>query len=207
MIWAIAGAIYAAVYVVLVSVVADAHARLLAGNLALLLPPLAPLAVVVARRRQWIGRDAVYAWAVLAWALLWLIGQCGWFVDEVLRATPLPWLKWHLLLQVCGSVLPLISLVARPHRREPHETAITSALDIIMLVVLAGFVCWSLIIAPGTEPNQSSAALGALAIVGPIVPFAAMVGLLWASSDARGTEWADVYRRMGLGFVIAFKLI
>ena len=88
--WLVGGLVYSALYVVLVSVLVDGHARLIAGNVALLLPPLAPLAVVVLHRRRWMGRESVYWWAIFVWALIWFIGQCGWFSDEVLRATPLP---------------------------------------------------------------------------------------------------------------------
>ncbi|MBZ5557371.1 MAG: PAS domain S-box protein [Acidobacteriia bacterium] len=207
MIWAIAGLVYAAGYAALVAVLGDAHLRLLVGNAALLLPPLVPLAVVVWRRRRWGGQEAVYWGAIGTWALLWFIGQIGWSADEVLHATPLPWFKWHIVLQLCGSALPLIALVARPHRRDQPGTAVTSALDITVLVVLAGFLYWSLIIAPGREPTQASMALRSLAIIGPLVRLAAVAGLLWASWAARNGPWAAVYLRMAAGMILAFIVL
>ena len=59
MIWAIAGLVYAGVYVALVSALADyPHVRVLIGDVALLLPPIAPL-VVIARNR---GRSPAGPW-------------------------------------------------------------------------------------------------------------------------------------------------
>lgn len=207
MIWAIAGLAYSLVYAALVAALDDAHLRLLVGNVALLLPPLAPLTVVVWRRRRWRGHEAVYWGAIAAWALLWFIGQIGWSSDEVLHATPNPWFRWHIILQLCGSALPLIALVARPHRREAPERAVTSVLDITVLVVLTAFLYWSLIIAPGTERAQSSMALRSLAIIGPLVRVASMAGLLWAAWDARPSPWTAVYLRMTAGLVLAFALL
>ena len=60
------------------------------------------------------------------------------------------------MLQLCGSALPLIALVAWPHRPAPDETAITVAIDITVLVFLTGFLYWSLIIAPANNPTQAS---------------------------------------------------
>src|SRR4029077_1956999 len=139
------------------------------GNIALLLPPLAPLAVIARRRRDWRGRQAVFWGAIGAWAALWMLGQGGWAVDELLRSTPLPWFKWHIILQLCGSALPLFALVAWPHRLGPADTAITVSLDIAVRVFLTGFLYWSLIIAPGMEPSHSAVALRSLAIIGAAV--------------------------------------
>ena len=115
--WAVAGLVYAGAYAALVAALADREsARLVVGNIGLLLPPLAPLVVLVRRRGAWRGRQAVFWAAIGAWAALWFIGQIGWASDELFRSTPLPWFKWHIILQLCGSALPLIALVAWPHR-------------------------------------------------------------------------------------------
>ena len=60
-----------------------ATARLVAGNVALLLPPLAPLYVVATRWPSWRGRQAVFWGAIGAWAALWFVGQIGWSADEL----------------------------------------------------------------------------------------------------------------------------
>jgi hypothetical protein len=207
--WAIAGLVYAGAYAALMTGLADHDsARLWIGNIALLLPPLAPLAVLARRRRDWRGLQAVFWGAIGAWAALWFLGQLGWAADELLRSTPLPWFKWHIILQLCGSALPLIALVARPHRPAPADTAITIALDIAVLVFLTGFLYWSLIIAPGMEPSQSAFALRSLAIIGPAVRLAAVAGLLVAAAAAGKTNaWSTVYLRLAYGMILAFVVL
>jgi PAS domain S-box-containing protein len=206
--WAVAGLVYAGAYAALVAALADQEsARLIIGNTALLLPPLAPLVVLVRRRGEWRGREAVFWGAIGAWAALWFIGRIGWASDELFRSTPLPWFKWHIVPQLCGSALPLIALVAWPHRAAAAETAITVVLDIAVLVFLTGFLYWSLIIAPGTDPAQSSLALRTLAIIGPLVRLSSVVGLLLAAVAAGKSAWAAVYQRLALGLALAFVVL
>ena len=206
--WAIAGLLYAAVCAALMTALADqGTARVVAGNIALLLPPLAPLYVLARRRRDWRGRQAVFWGAIAAWAVLWFVGQIGWTADELLRATPMPWFKWHIVLQLCGSALPLIALVAWPHRAAPEETALTIAIDVSVLVCLTGFLYWSLIIAPANDPGQTAMGLRALAIIGPIVRLVSVAGLLLAARSAGTSPWGDVYRRLALGMAIAFTIL
>jgi hypothetical protein len=208
LIWAAAGLAYAALYAgLLLAIGGREPARIITGNIALLLPPLAPVAVLVSRRRAWRGRQAVFWAAIGAWPVLWLLGQFGWSADELLRATPLPWFKWYLVLQLCGSALPLIALVAWPHRGATSETATTVALDVAVLVFLTGFLYWSLIIAPGTDPAHAPLALRTLAIIGPLVRLTAVVGLLFAAAAAGKGAWAMVYQRLALGLGLAFAVL
>jgi len=206
--WAIAGLVYAGVCAALMTRLADHEtARLAAGNLALLVPPLATLYVVVTRWRGWRGRQAVFWGAIGAWAVLWFVGQVGWAADELLRAMPTPWFKWHIILQLSGSALPLIALVAWPHRPAPEETAVTVAIDVAVLTFLTGFLYWSLIIAPANNPAEATMGLRALAIVGPIVRLASVAGFLWAAASAGTSGWAEVYRRFALGMGLAFLIL
>ena len=206
--WAIAGLVYAGVCAALMTALADQEMpRLVAGNIALLLPPLVPLYVVVTRRHAWRGRQAVFWGAIGAWAALWFVGQLGWAADELFRAMPIPWFTWHTILQLSGSALPLIALVSWPHRPAPEDTAITVAIDVTVLVFLTGFLYWSLIIAPANNPDQASVGLRALAIIGPIVRLMAVVGLLVAASSAGKSAWAGVYRRLALGMALAFGIL
>jgi PAS domain S-box-containing protein len=206
--WAIAGLAYAAACAALMTQLADhGTARLVAGNVALLLPPLAPLYVVATRWHSWRGRQAVFWGAIGAWAVLWFVGQIGWSADELLRAMPTPWFQWHILLQLAGSALPLIALVARPHRPAPEETAITVAIDVAVLTFLTGFLYWSLIIAPANNPAEASMGLRALAIIGPIVRLVSVAGFLWAAASAGASAWAEVYRRLALGMGLAFLIL
>ena len=206
--WALAGLLYAGAYVAIVLALGERnHARLLVGNVGLLLPPLAPIVVMLSRRGDWQGRQAVFWAAIGAWPVLWLIGQIGWFGDEVFRSMPLPWFKWHIILQLSGSALPLVALVAWPHRGKQGESAVTVAVDIVVLAFLTGFLYWSLIIAPGMDPPHSAEALRALATIGPSVRLAALAGLLFALWKAEGTPWALVYQRLALGMTLAFVVL
>jgi len=206
--WAVAGLVYVALYSALVVAVGVREpARVIVGNIGLLLPPLAPLAVLIRRRGAWHGRQAVFWGAIGAWAGLWFIGQIGWAADELFRATPLPWFKWHIILQLSGSALPLIALVAWPHRPAAAERATTVALDIAVLVFLTGFLYWSLIIAPGMYPAQTPLALRMLAIIGPLVRLSAVVGLLLAARAAGKGAWATTYQRLALGLGVAFVIL
>src|SRR5438309_109431 len=198
--WAIAGLAYCGLYAALVWALGDrSSARLLVGNAALLLPPFVPLAVIIRRRAAWRGRQAVFFGAIAAWAALWLIGQVGWASDEILRSVPLPWFKWHIILQLSGSALPFIALVAWPHRGVRDDTAMTAAIDIAVLGFLTGFLYWSLIIAPGMDAAHAAEGLRTLAIVGPIVRLVAVVGLVAAAAAADSRAWSAVYQRLAAG--------
>jgi len=206
--WAIAGVVYAVAYVALTIALADAGwTRTLAGNIGLLLPPFSLMIAAVRRRSAWRGRQAVFWGAIGAWPLLWVIGQVVWATDEVFLARPLPWFEWPILLQLCASALPLIALVAWPHRSADPEKASTIVLDIAVVVFLTGFLYWSLIIAPGMDPAHAPLALRSLAIIGPLVRLAAVGGLLAAAWSARATPWAVIYQRIAFGMLPAFAVL
>lgn len=206
--WAVAGVAYAVLYAGIVFALGErAHARLIVGNVALLLPPLAPLFVILRRRADWSGRQAVFWGAIAAWPVLWWVGQVGWASDELIRAVPLPWFKWHIILQLSGSALPFIALVAWPHRGVRTDTAMTSAIDIAVLGFLTGFLYWSLIIAPGMDPSHAGEGLRALAIVGPIVRLVAVLALVAAALKAESRAWSAVYQRLAAGLILAFVVL
>jgi PAS domain S-box-containing protein len=206
--WAVAGIVYAGAYAGLITALADHEwTRMLVGEIGMLLPPLSLIFVLVRRRTDWRGRQAVFWGAMGAWSILWLIGQLAWASDELLHGTSLPWFTWPIVVQLCASALPLIALLAWPHRGVVAETAITAALDVVVLEFLAGFLYWSLIIAPGMDPAHAPRALQSLATIGPLVRLAAAAGLLAASASAGRDPWAVVYRRMALGMLGAFAVL
>jgi len=208
MTWVIAGLVYVVLYAAIVLALGDAaHARLIVGNIALLIPPFAPLLVIMRRRGDWRGRQAVFWGAIAAWPALWLIGQVGWASDEIFRSVPLPWFKWHIILQLSGSALPFIALVAWPHRGARDDSAMTAAIDIAVLGFLTGFLYWSLIIAPGMDPAHAADGLRMLAIVGPIVRLVAVVALAAAAMDSDSREWSAVYQRLAGGMILAFAVL
>jgi PAS domain S-box-containing protein len=206
--WAVVGLVYAGAYAALMTVLADAGStRTLVGNIGLLLPPFSLMIALVRRRADWQGRQAVFWGAIGAWAILWFVGQVVWASDELFQATLLPWFRWPILLQLCASALPLIALVAWPHRGVFAETTMTAALDIAVLLFLTGFLYWSLIIAPGMDPVHRAFALRSLATIGPLVRLAAVIGLLSAAASAGNGAWATVYQRIAFGMLGAFVVL
>jgi PAS domain S-box-containing protein len=206
--WIIAGLTYSAAYLAIVLALwRHTDARLIVGNIALLLPPLVTIATIVRRRSAWKGRQSVFWAAILAWAVLWFVGQIAWSIDEVFRALALPWFKWYLVLQLSASAMPLIALVAWPHRGVRSEATVTAVLDIAVLTSLAAFLYWTLIIAPGMVPTQSALALRMLATIGPLIRLATVIGLIWAFRSANGGPWAAVYQRLALGMGLAFAML
>jgi PAS domain S-box-containing protein len=206
--WAVAGLLYAAAYAAVIAALGShPNARLLVGNIALLLPPFAPLFVIWKRRGDWKGRQSVFFSALAAWAALWVIGQAGWFVEEVGRGELQPWFHWYIVLQLCGSALPLIAVVAWPHRGARVETATTAGIDIAVLLFLTGFSYWSLIIAPGMDAAHATIAFHSLAYLGPTVRVLCVAALALAAASARSSAWKTVYWRLGSGMVFAFALL
>jgi PAS domain S-box-containing protein len=205
MMWALIGLVYAGVYAALMTAFAGApHVRLIIGDVALLVPPLAPLWVILRSRHRWTGRQAVFWGAIALWAALWLIGEIGWGIEEAILRESLPWFRWHRVLRMTASALPLIALVAWPHgRRASADTWATAALDVAVLAFLAGFLCWSLVVGPGAEPGHGGTALRMLALIGPLLRVAAILAFGWASLRAGKNAWADVYRRLALGMLLA----
>src|ERR1700674_2637020 len=146
--WIVVGLGYCVMYAVLVPLLGgNAQAYLLAGNVGLLVPPLVALVAVLWRRRDWLGCQLVFWNAMAGWAALWLVAQLGFSVDEVLLGQPRPWFGWHILLQLTAGAMPLVALIARPHRGLRPESATTTAIDVWILGAALGFLCWSVIMA------------------------------------------------------------
>src|SRR4051812_3673702 len=205
--WGLVGALYVIGYVLVVSVLTSPHARLLVGNIALLLPPFFTVGVILSRLRLWTGRQRLF-WIVIATgAAFWVTGQMVWAYEELARANQLPWFRWFIVVQLCGSALPLIALVATPHKGPRTETAATAAIDVCALACLTAFLYWSLVVAPGMAPQRSTLALRTLATVGPMVRLAAFVGFSWFAWLAGSSPWVQTYRRVASGMLLAFGLL
>jgi hypothetical protein len=95
MLWIAAAIAYCSVYLAAVSLFgSDPAARRAIGDVGLLLSPLVPVAIVIARRRVWNGRALIY-WATVAiGCVLWVVGHVGWSAYELKWNQPLPWLEW-----------------------------------------------------------------------------------------------------------------
>jgi len=205
--WALVGVLYAIGYALVVTALTTAHARVVVGNIALLLPPLVTVGVVVWRHRLWAGRQRLFWIAIASGAALWFAGQSVWAAEELARAHELPWFRWFIVVELSGSALPLIALVATPHKGPRSETAGTAAIDVCALTCLTAFLYWSLIIAPGMAPERSMLALRTLAIVGPMVRLAAFAGFAAFAWAAGSSPWATSYRRIAWGMLLAFALL
>src|SRR6476646_9038172 len=111
--WALAGVGYALLYsAIVLALGSHATARLWAGNAGLLIPPLVTIGVILGRRRDWAGRQLVFWVAIAAGAGLWFVGQVAWAGHELFQNKQLPWLDWDIVPQLCGSMMPLIAVVA-----------------------------------------------------------------------------------------------
>src|SRR5438105_3057053 len=85
--------------------------------------------------------------------------------------------------------------------------ALGYALVVSQLACLTAFLYWSLIIAPGMTPDHSALALRTLATMGPLVRLTAAAGLLWSAWAAGDSPWAQVYRRLAVGMLLAFAAL
>jgi PAS domain S-box-containing protein len=194
-----------AAYAVLASFVADdALARLWVGNLGLLLPPIAPIVVVLRRRREWLGHHRVFWYALAVAASLWLAVQIVFAISEIGQQRAMPFVHLVIIPQLSASLMPLLALVAQPHRGQRPETAMTAVLDLYVLGVLAAFLYWSLILLPGMDPTRSDAAVRMLAVIGPSIRVAVFVGFGIAILLVGRGVWAQSYFRIGLGAFISF---
>ena len=184
----------------------DASVLLLPAHAAALLPPLAVLILVLRRRPQWLGCHLVFWDAIAAWAALTLLGHAGWLLDEAVFGNAHPWFAWHTLVRLTGGMLPLIALLARPHRGLRLESATTTAIDVWIITVMLGFMLWSAVLAPAATALHQSLALEAIAIGGALVPFAAAACLFATARDVSG-PWQTVYDRLAAGLALSSILL
>ncbi len=206
--WLIAGLAYAAAYAAVVSLLGGAAtARLWVGNIGLLLPPLVPIAIVLVRRRGWTGHHRVFWDAIAAGAALWLAGQIPWAISELFLQLPLSFLDWVVVPQLCGSLMPLLALVAWPHRGPRPETTLTAVLDVYALVGLAAFAYSFLIVIPGLASGHAVGAIRTLAIAGPAVRVLVIAGLLLAIRSAGSGPWVTAYQRLLMGAAISLLML
>ncbi len=193
---------YAGAYIAAV-LLAGGTVRLWVGNLALLVSPLVAVLAFWRRRREWRGCELVFQSAIGAAALLWLVGQIGWATHELLFAKPQPWLDWHITLQLTGSTVPLLALMARPDRGRRDLSAPIASIDIAVLTTLVGFLYWTLIIAPGFSPDRAPLAIKTLAVLALGLRAAVALSLFWAFTRTRGSAWATVYQRLAIAVTVS----
>src|SRR5256712_11823853 len=100
--WALAGLVYACAYVAIILALGEReYARLLVGTVALLIPPIAPIIVMLSRRGDWRGRPAGFLGALGAGAGLWGVGRIGWGGGRGCRAGARPRVAWATPPPLC----------------------------------------------------------------------------------------------------------
>src|SRR5262245_693401 len=155
MTWLAAALAYCVAYLAAVSLVGDdPMTRRWAGNLGLLLSPILPVAVVIARRRSWNGRALIYWSTVATGCALWITGHLGWSAYELQWNQPLPWLEWPVALKLTGGVMPMLGLICWPHARIRGGSLVTAVLDIAGLKLVGAFMFWSLMVVAGFQRDS-----------------------------------------------------
>ena len=170
---------------------------------ALLLPPLAGVAMIARRRHVWAGCHWLF-WATLALGLLMSgISVIGWSVDEMMIGIGTSWLGWHAVFALFGGVAPLLALLAQPHRGPREKVTATIAVDIAGIAVLTGFLYSHFVVAA----DSSLAARGtsaSLLLLSELQQFLVCIGMAIAAIFTPDSAWKQVYRRLAIGLWISF---
>ena len=171
--------------------------------IALVIPPMAGVAVIVRRRHIWAGCQWLF-WASLAFGLVMsAIGVVGWSLDEFLIGTSLSWLGWHAVFALFGGVAPLLALLAQPHRGVRDKVTATTAVDIASIAVLTGFLYSHFVVASDATGAAASPS-GSLLLLSELQQFLVCVGMLAATLLASDPAWKRTYRRLAIGLAISF---
>src|SRR5688572_19623984 len=170
---------------------------------ALLLPPLAGVAVIARRRHVWAGCQWLF-WATLALGLLMSgISVIGWSVDEMMIGIGTSWLGWHAVFALFGGVAPLLALLAQPHRGPREKVTATIAVDIAGIAVLTGFLYSHFVVA--ADPSAAGRGTSAsLLLLSELQQFLVCIGMAIAAIFTPDPEWKQVYRRLAIGLWISF---
>jgi PAS domain S-box-containing protein len=170
---------------------------------ALLLPPLAGVAIIARRRHAWAGCQWLF-WATLALGLLMSgISVIGWSVDEMMLGIGTSWLGWHAVFALFGGVAPLLALLAQPHRGPREKVTATIAVDIAGIAVLTGFLYSHFAVA--ADPAAATrGASGSLLLLSELQQFLVCIGMGLAAVFTPEREWKQVYRRLAIGLSISF---
>src|SRR3989442_11330269 len=100
--WALAGLVYACAYVAIILALGEReYARLLVGTVALLIPPIAPIIVMLSRRGDWRGPHAGFLGAIGAGPMVWVVGPIGLGGGEKFPAGAPARVQMDIILQLC----------------------------------------------------------------------------------------------------------
>ena len=174
------------------------------GNISLLLPPIAVCAIILRRRRNWVGCHRLF-WDTFAIGVaLWIIGHIGWAYEAVVLDRQ-SWVRWHTVFSLCGGIGPLIALFARPHRGTRPYAVAKVGLVLATYGLLAVFIYTYFVLVPGlvAEARTREVTLFALVQLNRALLFASMMIVMIV---ARRTAWYEAYKWLtiatGIGFVL-----
>ena len=170
---------------------------------ALLVPPLAGVAIIAKRRHAWAGCQWLF-WATLALGLLMSgISVVGWSVDEMLLGVGTSWLGWHAVFALFGGVAPLLALLAQPHKGAREKVTATIAVDIAGIAVLTGFLYSHFAVSADPAAGVRGVS-GSLLLLSELQQFLVCIGMGIAATFTPDREWKQVYRRLAIGLSISF---
>jgi len=176
-------------------------------TIALLLPPLAGVALIVRRRFLWSGCQWLF-WATIALGLtISAVGFVGWTLDEILVARETSWLGWHAVFALFGAVAPLFALLAQPHRGPREPRAATTAVDIAGIAVLAGYLYSYVVMSVQVAGPSARGSMLSLVLLSELQQLLVVGGLIAAAGVARHGRWHRVYLRLAAGALVGFAML
>ncbi len=181
-----------------------AHPTALAvlGNLALLAPPIATCAVILARRRRWAGCQRLF-WDTFGIGVgLWVIGHLGSVFEQIVDGRQ-SWLQWHTLFSLCGGIGPLIALFARPHAGVRRESVGPVGLVVASYGLLAAFIYTYFVLVPAVSPGAADPERMLLTLV-QVNRALLFGGTVFALAAARRTPWRRTYAFLAAGTGVGF---
>ncbi|HUF22919.1 MAG TPA: ATP-binding protein [Vicinamibacterales bacterium] len=190
---------YIAVYLLAAWLGDGTRAAIWIDALGPLLPALAAMGIIVARRHDWDGAHAVFWGVIAAGLVIWSIGQVGFVRANLLTGTRPSWLDWHTTFSlVGGGAAPLLAFLARPHRGARPFAVPAITLDVASLSVLLLFVYAFFILAPniGATASLAEQSLQIVILLQRLLVLAVVAYAAWA---ARGTA----YGRIFIGLLVA----
>jgi len=205
--WLAFGAAYVGAHIVVGWALAShpvAHAWF--GNLALLAPPLLFAALVIRRRRDWVGCEWLF-WASLALgALLWAVGHLGFTLDDLVFAAPNPWLRGHTVFTLAGASAIAVALLAEPHRGPREGAVATVAVDLAGAAIFVLFLFAYFVLVPALVPVHEAAAQRSLLVAAQLLRFVILAGLGWLAYRARGGPWGATYAWLAGAMAVGFAM-
>lgn len=179
-------------------------ARAIFGSIGIILPAVAMCAVVLYRRREWQGCQRLFWDSAALGVGLWVAGYVGW-ASEAIAFGSGGWLRWHTLVSLCGGIVPLIALLARPHLGIRPGAVTGVALLMASYGLLAVFVYADFLLVPSLVLPQSEAE-AALVMLVQGNRAALATGFLTMAWIGRRSAWRQTYLLLAAGVTTGLVL-